>query len=81
MSQLHLIVHLVDEIALCGIVHAHWMFFLDRFMKTLKDYVKQSARPEGSMAEGWYKSLLYIFQNLLAKWIVLCCDYGAMKRT
>ena len=24
-SQLHLIVHLVDEIALCGTVHARWM--------------------------------------------------------
>ena len=51
-SQLHLIVHLVDEIALCGTVHARWMFFLERFMKTLKDFVRQSARPEGSMAEG-----------------------------
>ena len=61
-SQLHLIVHLVDEIALCGTVHARWMFFLERFMKTLKDFVRQSARPEGSMAKGWLiqESLVYI---------------------
>ena len=51
-SQLQLIVHLVDEISLCGTVQARWMFFLEHFMKTLKDFVRQSARPEGSMAEG-----------------------------
>lgn len=65
-SQLHLIVHLVDEIALCGTVHARWMFFLERFMKTLKDFVRQSARPKGSMAEGWLiqESLVYISEFL-----------------
>ena len=60
-------VHLVDEIALCGTIHAHWMFFLERFMKTLKDLVRQSARLEGSMAEGcWFiqESLVYISEFL-----------------
>ena len=45
--QVHLLVHLVDEIQLAGIVHAHWMFFLERFMKNLKGFVRQKARPEG----------------------------------
>ena len=49
MSQLYLIVHLVDEIDLCSIVHARWMFFLEHFMKTLKHFVSQSARPKESM--------------------------------
>ena len=48
-SQLHLIVHLVDEIALCDTVHARWMFFLERFMKTLKDFVRQVQGPK----EAW----------------------------
>ena len=29
------------------------MFFLERFMKTLKGFVRQRARPEGSKAERW----------------------------
>jgi hypothetical protein len=29
------------------------MFFLERFMKTLKDFVRQNAQVEGSMSEGW----------------------------
>ena len=51
--QVHLLVHLVDEVQIAGTVHACWMFFLERFMKTLKGFVRQKARPEGSMAEGW----------------------------
>ena len=35
-SQLHLVVHLVDEIAICGTVHSRRIFFLQRFLKTLK---------------------------------------------
>ena len=33
-SQLHVVVHLIDEIALCGVVPTRWMFFLERFLKT-----------------------------------------------
>ena len=51
--QVHLLVHLVDEVQLARTVHARWMFFLERFMKTLKGFVRQKARPEGSMVEGW----------------------------
>jgi hypothetical protein len=29
------------------------MFFLEHFMKKLKDFVRQNAQPEGSMSEGW----------------------------
>lgn len=65
-TQLHLIVHLVDEVAIAGVVHARWMFYLERFLKTLKDFVRQRARPEGSMAEGWLvqESFVYISEYL-----------------
>ena len=52
VSQVHLLVHLIDEIAICGIVHSRWMFFLEGFLKTLKDFVRQSAQPEASMVES-----------------------------
>ncbi|MCO5575797.1 hypothetical protein L7F22_029602 [Adiantum nelumboides] len=51
--QVHLLIHLVDEIELAGVVSARWMFWVERFMGVLKGYVRLKARPEGSMAEGW----------------------------
>ncbi|MCO5567180.1 hypothetical protein L7F22_020868 [Adiantum nelumboides] len=51
--QIHLLIHLVDEIEFAGVVFARWMFWAERFMRVLKGYVRQKARPEGSMAEGW----------------------------
>lgn len=65
--QAHLLVHLVDEVEIAGTVHARWMFFLERFMKTLKGFVRQRARPEGSMAEGWLvqESCVFISEYLL----------------
>ena len=51
--QVHILVHLVDEVAMAGVVNTRWMFYLERFMKVLKGFVRQKARPEGSMAEGW----------------------------
>ena len=49
---MHVLVHLIDEISICGFVHSRWMFFLERFLKTLKDFVRKKAQPEASMAES-----------------------------
>ena len=46
VSQVHLLLHLVEEIAICGVVHSRWMFFLERFLKTLKDFVRLRSQPE-----------------------------------
>lgn len=64
--QMHLLVHIVDEVAVAETVHSRWMFFLERFMKTLKGFVHQRARPEGSMEEGWLvqESLIFITEFL-----------------
>ena len=50
------------EIALCRAVHPRWMFFLERFLKTLKGFVRQRAHLEGSMAKGWlvHESFVYM---------------------
>ena len=37
--KVHLLVHVADEVKMDGIVHCRWMFFLERFMKTLKEFV------------------------------------------
>ena len=59
--QVHILTHLVDEVELVGVVSFHWMFFLERYMKKLKAFVRQREKPEGSMAEGYilYESFYY----------------------
>lgn len=49
--MIHLMVHLVREVRLCGPVHFRWMYPFERYMKTLKGYVRNHYRPEGCMAE------------------------------
>ena len=51
--QPHQIVHLPGEVGLCGPVHYRWMYYLERYMKVMKTWVRQKARPEGSMALGY----------------------------
>lgn len=65
--QEHLLIHLVDEITIAGVVSTRWMFFFERYMKVLKNFVRQRARPEGSMAEGYIvqESLYYVTEYLL----------------
>ncbi|CAA7017614.1 unnamed protein product [Microthlaspi erraticum] len=51
--MVHLCVHLGREARLCGPVHFRWMYPFERYMKVLKDFVRNPARPEGCMAESY----------------------------
>ncbi|XP_074377419.1 uncharacterized protein LOC141718946 [Apium graveolens] len=53
--MIHLMVHLVRELRLCGPVFYRWMFPFERFNKILKSYVRNRFYPEGSIAEGYLK--------------------------
>jgi hypothetical protein len=37
--MMHLLVHLVDELAICGPIHMRWMYPIEHYLKTLKGYV------------------------------------------
>jgi len=50
----HLPLHLVEQLFICGPVHCRWMYPIERYLNTLKDYVRTYARPEESIAEGYY---------------------------
>jgi hypothetical protein len=50
--QVHLLIHLVREVALAGPVHCRWMYWVEREMGTLKSYVRNYRWVEGSIAEG-----------------------------
>ncbi len=49
----HLLFHLVEELEICGLVHACWMYPIECYMKTLKGYVWNKVRLEGNMVEGY----------------------------
>lgn len=53
--MVHLTVHLVRELRLCGPVFYRWMFPFERFNKILKSYVRNRFYPEGCIAEGYLK--------------------------
>jgi len=49
----HLPNHLVEELFLCGPIHMRWMYPYEQYFKSLKGYVKNLAKPEGSIAQGY----------------------------
>lgn len=52
-SMEHTLVHLVDELELCGPVGGRWMYPCERYLGTLKSFVRNKAAPEASMAKGY----------------------------
>jgi hypothetical protein len=51
--MLHLAVHLPDEAILRGLVQYGWMYPVERRLLTLKRFVRNVERPEGSIAEAY----------------------------
>ena len=51
--MMHLAIHLLDEALLRGPVQFGWMYPIERRLYTLKCYVRNRARPEGSIAEAY----------------------------
>nr|GEU38146.1 reverse transcriptase domain-containing protein [Tanacetum cinerariifolium] len=51
--MIHLVIHLPLEALEGGPIRPRWMFLFERYMKKLKGYVRNKAKPEGSIAEGY----------------------------
>ncbi|XP_025607933.1 uncharacterized protein [Arachis hypogaea] len=51
--MVHLPIHLANEVRLGGLVQFCWMYPPERYMCTLKSYVRNRSRPEGSIAEAY----------------------------
>ena len=49
----HTLIHLVDEVEVCGPVGGRWMYPCERYLGTLKSYVRSKSHPEASMANGY----------------------------
>ncbi|XP_013694784.2 uncharacterized protein LOC106398827 [Brassica napus] len=65
--MLHLTVHLGREARLGGPVHFRWMYPFERYMKVLKDFVRNPARPEGCIAESYLAEECIRFCNEFLK--------------
>ncbi|XP_039140530.1 uncharacterized protein LOC120277753 [Dioscorea cayenensis subsp. rotundata] len=51
--MVHLTIHLVSEAKVAGPVQFRWMYPIERYLRRLKSYVRNKARPEGSIAEAY----------------------------
>ncbi|CAN6547389.1 unnamed protein product [Malus baccata var. baccata] len=51
--MIHLTCHLAWEAKMAGPVQYRWMYPVERYLHKLKSYVRNKARPEGSIAEGY----------------------------
>ena len=67
--MVHLILHLPEEAILGGPVFMRWMYPFERYMKKLKNYVGNKARPEGSIAEGYVADEALTFCSMYFKGI------------
>jgi hypothetical protein len=59
--QVHLLIHLVDDIKLVGVVSTRWMLFFERYMKTLKRYFRQKEHQEACMDEAYVLNEAFFF--------------------
>nr|GEW06006.1 hypothetical protein [Tanacetum cinerariifolium] len=51
--MIHLVIHLPLEAIFGGPIRSWWMYPFERYMKKLKKYVRNKAKPEDSIAEGY----------------------------
>ncbi|XP_025661384.1 uncharacterized protein [Arachis hypogaea] len=59
--MVHLTVHLVDEVTLGRPVHYRWMYPIERYLGRLKQYIRNRAQPEGSIAERYLSEEIMTF--------------------
>ncbi|GJY31929.1 hypothetical protein Tco_0415424 [Tanacetum coccineum] len=62
-------IHLPDEAILGGPIRYRWMFPFERYMKKLKNYVRNKAKPEGSIAEGYVAEEALTFVRVILRMI------------
>nr|GEW56294.1 hypothetical protein [Tanacetum cinerariifolium] len=59
--MIHLVIYLPLEALKGGPICPRWMFPFERYMKKLKGYVRNKAKPEGSIAKGYVTEEALIF--------------------
>jgi hypothetical protein len=63
----HLIIHLVNELELCGVVGARWCYPMEIYLLVLKRYVRNKARLKACMASNYmYDEVLRFYIECFA---------------
>lgn len=62
--MVHLTIHLATEVKLAGPVYYRWMYPVERYLGTLKSYVRNRGKPEGSIARGYLAEECLTFCSL-----------------
>ncbi|XP_042944188.1 uncharacterized protein LOC122278155 [Carya illinoinensis] len=62
--MVHLAIHLSREAILGGPIQYRWMYSFERYLRKFKLYVKNKARPEGSIAEAYIHSECLTFCSI-----------------
>ncbi|RVX00587.1 hypothetical protein CK203_036938 [Vitis vinifera] len=65
--MVHLPIHLVSEAKVAGPMQYRWMYPIERYLRTLKSYVRNKSRPEGSIAEGEHKQSIRVKPHIRAR--------------
>ena len=74
-GQAHLLIHLPREIGLCGPVHTRWMYFIERYMSSLKKYGRNRSKIEGSICEGHVQAeAMFLCKNIVRQLGKACTD-------
>ncbi len=80
-SQIHLISHLVEEVAIGGPVSYHWMFPIKRYLKTLKGFVRQTPNQKGVWVKAILCRRLWEFATILLEtWTSMHLGCGKRKK-
>ncbi|GJY26332.1 hypothetical protein Tco_0401058 [Tanacetum coccineum] len=61
--MIHLVIHLPLEALEGGPIRRWWMYPFERFMKKLKNYVPNKAKPEGLIAKGYVAEEAFAFSS------------------
>ncbi|XP_071940578.1 uncharacterized protein [Coffea arabica] len=68
--MVHLTIHLATEVKLGGPVYYRWIYPVERYLGTLKSYVRNKSRPEGSIAQGYLaEECINFFSLYLADYV------------
>ena len=59
--MVHLAIHLSYETKIADSISYSWMYPIERSLRTLKQYVRNKARPEGSIAEPYMMNESWTF--------------------
>ena len=51
--MVHLPIHLANEAKIFGPVQYRWMYPVERYLRRLKSYVRNKARPKGCIVEAY----------------------------